>query len=139
MIIEITILNVIHKAQDYRQHPNGILLNRDVVYGKHKHIKLIYFIPSITMRQSNKITNNCIIFAVLFIGLVLPFPIDTVNSTVKKVSPAERQEIFKKFMELTKGYHSITATVHQEKQLVTVLSPLGVFISNSSGNPVSSS
>lgn len=77
--------------------------------------------PITTMGQSNKITNKLFrlrrIIAVLFIGLVLPSTVGAVNNTAEEVSPPERQKIFEKFMGLTKGYHSITAAVHQEKQL----------------------
>lgn len=60
--------------------------------------------------------NNRLFYTVLFMCLVFSTSVDA-NNIAQEVSSAERQKILEKIMELTKDYHSITATVHQEKQL----------------------
>ncbi|MCP5005549.1 MAG: outer membrane lipoprotein carrier protein LolA [Planctomycetes bacterium] len=69
------------------------------------------------MGQSNKIIQSCILFTVFFIGPVLTTSQGALDNTREEVSTDEREEISGKFMERSREYHSITATVYQEKQL----------------------
>lgn len=78
-------------------------------------------IPSIITELINikkRNFNNSLFYTALFICLVFSTTVEALNNIAQKVSSTERQEIFEKFKELTKDYHSITATVHQEKQLL---------------------
>lgn len=65
------------------------------------------------MRKTNRL-----FYAVMFFCLIFPTTIYALSDEGQEVSPADKQKIFEKLHELSKGTFAIIATVNQEKQLV---------------------